>query len=350
MGFGVHDPQPIQIQGDLVGILLCSGHTSPSVIEWEIVVWNWKTGDLVFRKHGVSRGISFTFASANSYILAERHGSSAHLFIDYLDTRSEVAAPRLKLRLPELCAGWTYGPLNFRSDLPSARDSNQSGQAFLPDPETGVICLSVGLSGPRSANDSRDEHMPHLGLFVGREAVRRRVLQPNASSREPLELSWDQWGEDVARWIDMGKMPGLLPAVHGSRYVQLVRQEHSSRAWLQVLDFSPAAVYSNIAPANNDTSESRHSDPTRIREASTSYEQLNVILANANRRAPAGSVLVEKFGYDRPTVLDIPGAFLHRVVSRLPYRCTTRVEPTHAGSEWTIDGDLLLEVKVRTPG
>ncbi|KAG8746425.1 hypothetical protein FRC10_005136 [Ceratobasidium sp. 414] len=138
-------------------------------------------------------------------------------------------------------------------------------------------------------------------------------------------------------------MPGLLPAVHGSHYVQLVRQERSSRAWLQVLDFSPAAVYSNITPVNNNTS--RHSDPVRICEASASYEQLDAILAHANRRAAAGGVLVERFGIDRPTVLDIPGAFLHQVVSRLPYRCATRVEPMHADSEWTIDGDLLLEVK-----
>ncbi|KAG9077046.1 hypothetical protein FS749_011116 [Ceratobasidium sp. UAMH 11750] len=187
--------------------------------------------------------------------------------------------------------------------------------------------------------------MPHLGLFIGREAIRRSVLQPSTSTCEPLELGWDQWGEDITRWVDVGKMPGLLPAVHGSRYVQLVRQEHSPRAWLQVLDFSPAAVYSNLTPANDDTSEFRHFDSVRIREASTSYEQLNATLANADGRAPAGSVIIEKFGYDRPTALDIPGAFLHRVVSRLPYRCATRVEPMHAGSEWTIDGDLLLEVK-----
>ncbi|KAG9121182.1 hypothetical protein FRC07_002978, partial [Ceratobasidium sp. 392] len=336
--FAAHDPQPIQIQGDLVSALLRSSRTGP---DWVLVIWDWKTGELVLEKRGASHAISFTFLSHDSYMLVERDPSSAHLLVDHLDAQPGVTVPRFKLRLPELSVGWTYGTLHFRSDLPTpARDSYQPGQAFLPDPETGIIYLSIGLNGPPSAS-SPDGHMLHLGLFIGREALRRNLLALGGSSCDPVELGWSQWGEEVTRWIDMGAMPGLLATVHGSRCVQLVRQERSPKAWLQVLDFSPAAVCRNT-PAN----ESARSDLGRIYEDSSSYEQLNIILADANKRTSAGSVLVERYGYDRPTVLDMPGAFLHRVVSRLPYRCTTRIEPVDADSEWTIDGDLLFEIKV----
>ncbi|QRV87743.1 transport protein YPL264C [Ceratobasidium sp. AG-Ba] len=336
IGFAVHDPQPIQIQGDLVSALLTSGSNS---VDWGLVIWNWKTGTHAFRKHYVAHALSFTFLSNSSFMLAERDANSTHLTIEDLHLETSSSILRFKLKLPELAMGWNYGPLHFKNDLPpSANVSYQSATAVLPDPDAGVIYLSVGLSGPHLTPDRGP--MPHLGLFIGRGALLRKYPGRGALSCEPLVLDWTQWGESVTRWVDVGQMPGLLPAVHGSRYVQVVRQPHSPKAWLQVLDFSLSAVHRE----QGEPIELRHLEPVQIREASTSYGRLSGILPKTNEETPAGTVLIEVFGYDRPTVLDMPGAFLHPVVSRLPYRCATQFAAVRASSEWMIDGELLFRV------
>lgn len=79
----------------------------------------------------------------------------------------------------------------------------------------------------------------------------------------------------------------------------------------------------------------------RIEDFSTSFEKLSIALGSTSQQIPA---FVESFDRRRPTILDIPEAFTHEIVSRLPYRCATRATPLHASSEWTTDGEYLLRV------
>ena len=348
LGFATQDPQPIQIQGDLVSTLLCSGRTGPALLEWEIRIWNWKTGDLILQKHWTSHNITFTFLSSSSYMLADHEKTVAHLLVCDINTGPDLSAsaPRFKLQLPELSPGWRYGPITFKNDLPSPADGScRSGQAFLPDSSAGVICLSVGLSGSLSGIDGQPEaFVPHLALFIGREALQVDVLGPTKGKHELVELEWKQWGEYATRWVDMGEAPGLLPGVHGSRFVQLVCKDPSQSAWLQVLDFNSSTIRRYPVPSSKDALQGAQPEPVRIGNHSTSFEKLSIVLADANRQTPVGNTLVETFDHERPTILDIPGVFLNEVVSRLPYRCATRSAPFPASAEWTTDGEYLLRV------
>ncbi|KAF8605321.1 hypothetical protein BDV93DRAFT_605278 [Ceratobasidium sp. AG-I] len=348
LGFATQDPQPIQIQGDLVSALLCSGRIGTALLEWEIRIWNWKTGDLILQNNFISYSITFTFLSSSSYMLAEHEKTVAHLLVSDIDAGpdSSASVPRFKLQLPELSPGWRYGPITFKNDLPSPADEScRSGQAFLPDSSAGVICLPIGLSGsPSNPDEQRITSVPHLALFIGREALQVDVLGPRKGKDELVELEWKQWGEYAARWVDMGEAPGLLPGVHGSRFVQLVCKEPSPSAWLQVLDFNSSTIRRYPVPASKDAPEGIQPEPVRIGNLSTSFEKLSIVLANANRETPVGNTFVETFDHDRPTIIDIPGAFLHEVVSRLPYRSATRAAPFLASAEWTTDGEYLLRV------
>lgn len=281
-------------------------------------------------------------------MLAEHEKTVAHLLISDIDASSDLSAsaPRFKLQLPELSPGWRYGPIAFKNDLPSpADDSCRSGQAFLPDSSAGIICVSIGLSGPLSILDEqRIGFVSHLALFISREALQVGVLGPKRGKDELVELEWKQWGEHTTRWVDMGEAPGVLPGVHGSRFVQLVCKSGSPSAWLQVLDFNPSTIRRYPGPISKDAPQDAPPEPVQIGELSASFEKLSVALANANQQTPIKSTFVETFGYERPTRLDIPGAFLHEVVSRLPYRCATRNTPFPANAEWTTDGGYLLRI------
>lgn len=351
MGFAVHDPLPIQIHGDLVGVLLCSGRSGPELLQWEILIWNWKTGALVFRKSTASHYTAFTFLSATSYILAEQQGTRAYLLVGDIDAGSDSPAtvPRFKLELPELSPGWGYGPLYFKNDLPSAvQDSCESDQAFLTDPQAGVLYLSVGLTGPVSSlGGERVAFIPHIGLFISRALLLATVSQLRNQGCEVPGLHWNQWGERMTRWFDLGETPGLLPSVHGSRFVQLVRRQPLGTAWLQVLDFNSFTVHRYPPPhvGSANLQSNTQAKQLRVGNFSASFERLSDTLSHTRwGTSQYNGVLVECFDEERPTILDVPGAFLHEVVSRLPYRCVTRVVPFDPNSEWTLDGEYLLRV------
>lgn len=286
-------------------------------------------------------------------MLAEQEKTAAHLLVFDIKARPDLSSspPRFKLKLPELSPGWRYGPIAFRNDLPAkADDSCRSGQAFLPDSDAGVLCLSIGLSGPLSSlGGQRLAFVPHLGLFISREVLRANILGPKKGAGELVELGWKQWGEYATRWVDMGDNPGLLSGAHGSRFVQLVCKEPSPSAWLQVLDFNPSTIRRYPAPASQNETQDSQPEPMRIEDFSTSFEKLSIALGSTSQQIPA---FVESFDHRRPTILDIPEAFTHEIVSRLPYRCATRATPLHASSEWTTDGEYLLRVdepEVRIP-
>ncbi|KAF8709441.1 A Receptor for Ubiquitination Targets, partial [Rhizoctonia solani] len=349
MGFAIHDPFPIQIHGDLVGTLLCSGRTGPELLQWEILIWNWKTGALVFRKSTTSQSTAFTFLSTSSYILAEQQGTKAYLLVGDIEAESEMPTdtPCFKFELPELSPGWGYGPLYFKNELPSAvPDSCESTQGFMADPRTGVIYLSVGLTGPISSlAGARTAFIPHIGLFISRASILDTISQPQYRSCELVDLHWSRWGEHATRWFDVGETPGLLSPVHGSRVIQLVRRHPAGTSWLQVLDFNPFMA-KRYPPLYSDGSrKTTRGKRTRIGNFSTSFERLSSTLSHTRWEASrSNSAFVERFGKEHPTILDIPGAFLHKVVSRLPYRCVTHITPQNPGAEWILDGEYLLRV------
>ncbi|CAE6363177.1 unnamed protein product [Rhizoctonia solani] len=348
MGFAIHDPLPIQIHGDLVGTLLCSGRTGPELLQWEVLVWNWKTGALVFRKSTTSQSTAFTFLSTSSYILAEQQGTKAYLLVGDIETESEMSTdtPCFKFELPELSPGWGYGPLYFKNELPSAvPNSCESTQAFMADPGAGVIYLSVGLSGPISSlGGGRVAFVPHIGLFISRASILAAISQPRGPGCELVDFHWSQWGEHGSRFFDMGETPGLLAPVHGSRALQLVRRHPAGTAWLQVLDFNPLTTR-RYPPLCSSPRTTRREKRIQIGNFSSSFERLSRTLSHTRWEASRPSTaFVERFGKDYPTVLDIPGAFLHKVVSRLPYRCVTHIAPQNPGAEWIIDGEYLLRV------
>lgn len=347
MGFAIHDPLPIQIHGGLVGVLLCSGR-SGELIQWEVLIWNWKTGVLVFRKPTTSHTTAFTFLSATTYALAEQQGSNAYLLIGDIDAgpNSLAIPPRFKLELPGLSPGWRYGSIYFRNELPSTvQDSCESDQAFLADPQAGVMYLSVGLSGPLSSlGGERVAFIPHIGLFISRASLLATTSQLDHTGYEPVVLHWNQWGEYSTRWLDMGETPGMLANVHGSRIVRSVRRHPAGTAWMQVLDFNPLAVRRYPSPYA-DSASVNEPKQLRIGNFSASFERLSDTLAHVRWEATRpNSVMVECFDNEYPTVLDIPGAFLHEVSSRLPYRCVTHVAPCRPNSEWTLDGEYLLRL------
>ncbi|CAE6443214.1 unnamed protein product [Rhizoctonia solani] len=349
MGFAIHDPLPIQIHGDLVGTLLCSGRTGPELLQWEVLVWNWKTGALVFRKSTTSQSTAFTFLSTSSYILAEQQGTKAYLLVGDIETESEMSTdtPCFKFELPELSPGWGYGPLYFKNELPSAvPDSCESAQAFMADPRAGVIYLSVGLSGPISSlGGGRAAFIPHIGLFISRASILTAISQSQHRGCELVDFHWGQWGEHGTRWFDMGETPGLLAPVHGSRAVQLVRRHPAGTAWLQVLDFNPFTTRRYSPMYSSGVRATRREKRVKIGNFSSSFERLSNALSHTRWEASRpNSAFVERFGNDHPTILDIPGAFLHKVVSRLPYRCVTHITPQNPGAEWMVDGEYLLRV------
>jgi hypothetical protein len=348
MGFAIHDPLPIQIHGDLVSVLLCSGRSGPELLEWDILIWNWKTGSLVLHKSTTSHTISFTFLSATSYVLAEQQGTKAHLLVGDIDAGANLPVPpRFKLGLPELSPGWGYGPLYFKNELPSAvQDSCESGQLFLADPQGGVIHLSVGLSGPIGTPDEeRVAFIPHIGLFISRALLLATVSQPKYHGCEAVDLHWNQWGENITRWLDLGETPGLLTSVHGSRVVRLVRRHPSGAAWLQVLDFNSFTARRHPPADSTSSPVDKQPRQMRIGNSSTLFERLSDTLSHTRLEASRpNSVMIECFGDEYPTIIDIPGAFLHDFVSRLPYRCATHVAHYNPNSEWTLDGEHLLRV------
>ncbi|KAJ1309038.1 hypothetical protein OPQ81_004719 [Rhizoctonia solani] len=349
MTFAIHDPLPIQIHGDLVGTLLCSGRTGPELLQWEVLVWNWKTGALVFRKSTTSQSTAFTFLSTSSYILAEQQGTKAYLLVGDIEADSEMSTdtPCFKFELPELSPGWGYGPLYFKNELPAAvPDSCESAQAFMADPHAGVIYLSVGLSGPISSyGGARVAFIPHIGLFISRASILAAISQPRYRGCELVDFHWNQWGEHWTRWFDMGETPGILTSVHGSRAVQIVRRHPAGTAWLQVLDFNPFTSRRYPPPRSISPRTTKREKRIQIGNFSSSFERLSNTLSHTRWEASRpNSPFVERFGKDYPTILDIPGAFVHKVVSRLPYRCVTHIAPQNPGAEWIIDGEYLLRV------
>ncbi|KAF8760034.1 A Receptor for Ubiquitination Targets [Rhizoctonia solani] len=301
-----------------------TGRTGPELLQWEILIWNWKTGALVFRKSTTSQSTAFTFLSTSSYILAEQQGTKAYLLVGDIEAESEMPTdtPCFKFELPELSPGWGYGPLYFKNELPSAvPDSCESTQGFMADPRTGVIYLSVGLTGPISSlAGARTAFIPHIGLFISRASILDTISQPQYRSCELVDLHWSRWGEHATRWFDVGETPGLLSPVHGSRVIQLVRRHPAGTSWLQ-----------------------READTNRqLQHIVRAIEQY--IVSYSLGGFSSNSAFVERFCKEHPTILDIPGAFLHKVVSRLPYRCVTHITPQNPGAEWILDGEYLLRV------
>ncbi|RPD74992.1 hypothetical protein L226DRAFT_613193 [Lentinus tigrinus ALCF2SS1-7] len=153
---------------------------------WDIEVWNWSSGELVWHSH-FHGAISFALLDESRIVagccgwdeLRMYHVEPETASTDSTSPTSTMGTYFIRLRLPR---GTRLERIQ-ESSIPNP----PPGVAFFPDPALRMVTVALSDSRPK-------ERYTRVGLLVSYEALRSILSQqvPLAASRAPID--WGAWG------------------------------------------------------------------------------------------------------------------------------------------------------------
>lgn len=331
----------------------------------EILIWNWKLGTLLNRIQIFGGSCTFGFLTSNSLILFYSNRSSdvsAVKLLIYDKLRSlaglnpdeagfcdvskyEPMVPRFQLDFPAFRSGSITHLLMRVEPAPTVPASDSA--AFVPLPIARVIQLSMNVS----QGDMWNHDPEHYSIFVSKEKLLKCLASLGHSSESdesPKEIPWEAWGEYATRWFGAcADIPAWIRRAYGTRFICTSpfgsKDRFNSPEHLSILDFHQPTVRRFSSPHLSmwDSREAR-----RHIDLSTSDEDMEHIfraLRNKQSAIEEDAVFVDTIDEDVPSLTLFNGETL---VTRLPYRIVTKVQPISKFLGWMIDNNHIIEMPV----
>ncbi|KAG8771490.1 hypothetical protein FRC12_003583 [Ceratobasidium sp. 428] len=346
----------LEIKGELLAVKFASAEK----FIYEILIWNWKTGRLLNRiscDHGIC---NFAFLDNDHLVVWSACRESGRLPLTSLNllVYEQVGSTRFDHDIsdgetfdiptfPELSPAFTFqfpklrvysqvdaSGFLLRSDYGSKRNFAKSTPFAHSEALTLGLTMSLVLEGTSL----------RFRIFVDAHQLTNHLRQ--GKSRRISKLSWHEWGERATRWFEVDSGPNhWICWMFGSRYV-------ISEEYLSVIDFHTPTVR-------------RHAN--RLQDTYVVHERSEDALKSIARRIYAGRLPVTPGGEDESAGSDWPDEtaasgdavvafcvtseeatnmpyFDEPVMSRLPYRMVSRVQPVGAQEGWLISGSQLISI------
>ncbi|KAG8777525.1 hypothetical protein FRC12_000328 [Ceratobasidium sp. 428] len=346
----------LEIKGELLAVKFASAEK----FIYEILIWNWKTGKLLNRIR-CDRGIcNFAFLDSDHLVIWSACRESGRLPLTLLNllVYEQVGSTRFEHDIPdggtfdiptfpELSPAFTFHFPKFRaySQVDSAgfllRSDYGSRRSFtksIPFAHSAALTLGLTMSLVLEGTSLR------FRIFVDAHQLIDHLRW--GGGRQISKLSWHEWGERATRWFEVDSGPNhWICWMFGSRYV-------ISEEYLSVIDFHTPTVRRHA---------NRHQNTYIVHERSEDA------LKKISRRIGAGRLPIVPGGEDESAENDWPEEtdasddavvavcvtseeatnmpyFDEPVMSRLPYRMVSRVQPVDAWEGWLISGSQLISI------
>lgn len=191
-------------------------------------------------------------------------------------------------------------------------------------------------------------------IFASREKLLKYAALPALSTRRPMSIPWQEWGEHSTRWFSYVQTPSLEVllnrwAMEGTRaiavnYLTHAEDEHNyPYDYLTLLDFHPPTTR-RVPNTQNAYSSIWKNDVPRHVDRDSSQEDLARVIVTLEADSEQGDVFVDVINEDAPSVtMGFEGG---AVVSRLPYRMVTRRIERKRHTRWDLDETRILNVPV----
>ncbi|KAI1794841.1 hypothetical protein LXA43DRAFT_88970 [Ganoderma leucocontextum] len=233
-----------EIFGDLVA---WSASTDPG----RILVWNWKTGDVLLRLTPYADVSCFKFLDNSLFLVL--FDKDLRIYELHHPASAEghpitIADCPCVLRLPAFAPGAVF-LLGKKLHMQSSSSPSSTTPLFCHDPDLKIVCVTLRLRyiGDQDLADSEVENfmflIPVATLLSHFHRV-RSAAQADASA--PREIPWDNWGPAGSRvfataFLHVGVSGTKVIAVH---QVGWDADGRHPRYRIFVLDINPFAVYS----------------------------------------------------------------------------------------------------------
>lgn len=372
----------IEVMDELLAVKYISSEGQLSTV----LVWSWKTGQLLNRIDVPCTSCAFGFITADSLILFQSTQRPSVNLLVYNDIRTAshssceyqpncnvsdwpAMTPALEFGFPEF-PKMGFAHLFMRSQpVPTVFSSGPA--TFLPSPEAGVIQLSmavveIGEQGmglhQYQVFLSKERLLKHLNPSSDILAKPSSPQSPTSSSSTPssspaastVRIPWGRWGEHTTRWFDEGFTVGsYFSATYGTQSIQTYpsrrnesdlgsnsdrRLEH-----LAILDFHPPTIRRFSSLGCDKHLSMWPSKETRTHFDSSCADKMAKYVHNRlnNLKDWEGryEVFVDTIDEDVPSLTPFNNRI---VVTRLPYRVVARRKPVVKHSGWLLDTNLIV--------
>jgi hypothetical protein len=345
---------------------------------YEVLMWDWKSCvplDRISSRTGIC---DFTFldeahvavySAASDGAASLRYSSLLVYTISTLPSKYEVPPdahfhassyssiePILQFEFPKVTSRRSISPSGFRFLLrsdPTPGRIIHTSSAIFSCPRTMTLSLtqcliSANIDSESDTDSGVDSSSPALyfRIFVNASDLLGYLGQQTHGAM--AKVPWNDWGERSSRWfIDAAEPGDWICWMSASRYVRPRATLRPRRGYLNlsVVNFHTASVNRQ----SNRASTSRHAAATAYSSFDVDVDSDLVLegktLLSPDTAAPAGSMArVERVESDKPTILHV--GFEEPVVSRLPYRITTRTLPASWNRGWLIEGEHIVGMTV----
>ncbi|CUA67364.1 hypothetical protein RSOLAG22IIIB_03002 [Rhizoctonia solani] len=304
-------------------LVVIFNYTSRSRLSPDIVVWDWRSGNLLYRivppvvGHCEAAFLDgshlVVFATAPTEYYDQQR--SPTLLIHSIAPPSWSPdqtgpnfwlrtipnhTPSLRLEFPELLES----ALIFKPDVRSRLlYSNGIGQQVLSQlAYTSAITLRLHLSMHQGKRN--------FIVFISGSKLREYLRQGRSGT-----MQWDEWGEGATRWLE--NVSYDASSTPGPRYLDISRSKSSRVATLSLFNFHMPSMRRQLSQISLETN---------------AYKQARL------------ATRMKLIDSDNPSIVDI---FKRQIVSRLPYTVVTKGWDTPFCSSWVADGEYIVGVEPR---
>ncbi|KAF8809269.1 hypothetical protein BYT27DRAFT_7163161 [Phlegmacium glaucopus] len=205
-------------------MLVLSITTGPSSHGLRALVWNWKTGCLVFDSQDdptiMDNSQAFTMLNHKTFMLTSTYRSGSLKVYAISHCERSPATLLATLHLPEVQPGFYVRNLDSHSGPVHARSPENS--SFTSSLESRIQVISAFYDGPIAGD------LFEYSIFIHND----HLLSIAKSSSVGSDLPWHSWGPQHTRFLPHCVPTNWLRYVHGQRVIC------STPDNIQVLDFA----------------------------------------------------------------------------------------------------------------
>lgn len=365
----------------VMGNLLLTKFTLKLPHRYELLVWSWVEGVLLYRicASGVC---DFGFLDKEHLVLSSavyveelqclhsivllifdistspsnRHSPpDGHFNIPTYSTLEPV----LKLEFLRVLGSLQVSPSRFmlRSDPNPGRFIHASS-ATLSCSHSTTLGLLLSLEPRPTETIEAVQTDLDLCIFISGDHLLEHLKQRKSGGTSTTTLLWHEWGENATRWFaEADELDRWTCWLSGSRFINAFTKAQERSQMVSVFDFNTSRV------RRHSGHYSKYCSPTpRTEYENEEYEDAilngNGLFAsylfglgtcdNLPDEMPDSEIM--SFAETVKIETIIHSGFEEPVISRLPYRIVTKAQamPTHVG--WMIDGDHIIGVYPRING
>ncbi|KAG8784764.1 hypothetical protein FRC12_018322 [Ceratobasidium sp. 428] len=350
----------IEIMDDLLAVKYVSFDKDLT----EILIWNWRRAILLNRIRCTGPSCTFGFLTPNSIILfqsASVEDPEVSLLVfdnvrtpripvsnhpgHYVTSEYEPLVPRVLFEFPPFIPG-SLAYLLLRAE-PAPTLASSGSAPFLPRPDARILQLSMTVI----RNYGQARGLSQYQFFISKEKLLKHILPLDdlpEPSEYPIKVPWNGWGEYTTRLFETrSAISPWICRTYGTRFIQSspLRDDEDElpHEYISVLDFHTPTVRrfssQDEHPSMWDSKEGRRHIDLNSTDEDLEHVTNTLLSKIADPARDQNMTCVDTIDEDVPSKTPFNGDIL---VTRLPYRIVTRVQPLPKHSGWMMDNNSVI--------